>query len=199
MAGNITRADILRAALGILDSGGLPALAMRRIAGELGVQQSALYWHFASKQELLAGLADYILEQVEQPGADTWQERVTGLALALRATLLAHKDGAELVATAFAFKLGSKAPFRRFADELQRAGLEQMETETAASVLLHFVLGYTTNEQQHWQAANLGAIAAEDAAEDEFGRQFSTERFVGGVALILDGASSRLPASGRAT
>jgi len=192
MAGNITRADILRAALAILDSGGLPALAMRRIAGELGVQQSALYWHFNSKQELLAGLADDILERVPDVVGDTWRARVVTLASTLRAALLEHKDAAELVATAFAFKLGSKAPFRRFADELHGAGLMQADVETAASVLLHFVLGYTTNEQQHWQAATLGAIDAEGTAEDDLGPQFSTDRFVSGVELIVDGIDTRL-------
>ncbi|PRZ43694.1 TetR family transcriptional regulator [Antricoccus suffuscus] len=192
MAGTITRADILGGALSLLDSGGLPALAMRRIAAEFGVQQSALYWHFNSKQELLAGLADHILDHVAAVEGATWQERITDLSLSLRTELLAHKDGAELVATAFAFKLGSKALFRSFADELSRAGLVPEDAETAASVLLHFVLGYTTNEQQHWQAADLGAISGEDTLDDDLGRQFSTDRFVRGVALILAGAHSRL-------
>lgn len=192
MAGTITRMDILSAARSLLDSGGLPALAMRRIAAEIGVQQSALYWHFNSKQELLAGLADHILDQVAAVEGEKWQARITDLSLSLRSALLEHKDGAELVSTAFAFKLGSKALLRSFVDELSRAGLVAEEAETAASVLLHFVLGYTTNEQQHWQAASLGAIDGEDTSNDGLGRQFSTDRFVRGVALILAGVHSRL-------
>ena len=123
-ARGISREDVLGAAVSILDSGGLPSLAMRRIADELGVRQSALYWHFSNKQELLAGVADRILEQVAAPAGLTWQDRLTELALNLRAELLVHQDGAELVATAFAFRLGAKDPLRHFAAELAREGFD---------------------------------------------------------------------------
>ena len=185
-ARGISREDVLGAAVSILDSGGLPSLAMRRIADELGVRQSALYWHFSNKQELLAGVADRILEQVAAPAGLTWQDRLTELALNLRAELLVHQDGAELVATAFAFRLGAKDPLRHFAAELAREGFAREEAETAASVLLHFILGFTTSEQQHAQAASLGAIDAE-ASTNDLGRQFTTDRFVRGLALIVAG------------
>ena len=48
-------------ALQILDEYGLPDLTMRRLAGALDVQASALYWHFPNKQTLLAELANRIL------------------------------------------------------------------------------------------------------------------------------------------
>lgn len=191
-ARSIRRAEILRVAVSILDSGGIPALAMRRIANELGIQQSALYWHFDSKQELLAGLADQILEHLAPPVGQVWQERVTDLALTLRSRLLTHRDGAELVATVFAFRLGATGPLRGFAGELIQAGLTREDAETAASVLLHFVLGFTTNEQQHAQAARLGAIDAESDAGDDLGRQFTTDRFVRGVAIIVAGVQTQL-------
>lgn len=190
-AGSIKRVDIVAAALALLDSGGLSALAMRRIAAELGVQQSALYWHFESKQELLAGVADQIVEQVAPPDGTEWRARVTELALNLRAELLDHKDGAELVATSFAFRLGADQLFSGFVDELIHAGVTREEADTGASVLLHFVLGYTTNEQQHLQAADLGAIDPEGDAGDS-ARQFTTDRFVRGIEVILAGIRSRL-------
>ncbi len=196
MAGvGINRADVLRVALSILDQGGLPALAMRRIATELGVQQSALYWHFDSKQRILAAIADHILDRVAPAQGDTWQERVGDLALNLRRALLEHKDGAEVVATALAFELGAQAARRGFAEELERAGFDGDDAETAASVLAHFVLGFVTDEQQHEQAAGLGAIAADASASAQSERRRATERFARGVALIIAGAQVRAAAA----
>ena len=185
MAGRILRADIVDAAVSILDRGGLPALAMRRIAAELDVQQSALYWHFANKQELLAALADRILEATAAPTASDWPDRIAELAIALRATLLEHKDGADLVATAYAFGLGADAAVQPFLDELTAAGLAAADAATAASVLLHFVLGYTTGEQQHHQATALHAL---DSGRMPHGRDpFGPEDFQRGVQLIVRG------------
>jgi len=65
MTDRITQEDIVRVCLTLLAAGGLHALAMRRIAGELGIQQSALYWHFDNKQQLLAAVADEIVSPVE--------------------------------------------------------------------------------------------------------------------------------------
>ncbi len=158
MAGRILREDILRAATTILDRGGLPSLAMRRIAAELDVQQSALYWHFRSKQELLGALADHLLAAVRLPAGDDWAARLTTFSVRLRAALLSHTDGAELVATAYAFGLGAGRLHTAYLEVLGRAGLTGTDADTAASVLLHYVLGSTTSEQQQRQATDLGAI-----------------------------------------
>ncbi|MFV0259681.1 MAG: TetR/AcrR family transcriptional regulator C-terminal domain-containing protein [Acidimicrobiales bacterium] len=187
----INRSDVVAAARSRLEAGGLHALAMRRIADDLGVQQSALYWHFENKQALLAALADEILAGVATPDEPAWDRHVAALALGLRDQLLRYPDGAELVATAFAFRLGARRPFTRFAEALTDAGLAPDEAETAASVLLHFVLGFTTNEQQHRQAAELGAIDDEATDPHPVGRQFTRERFEHGVELILAGIRTR--------
>ena len=59
------RADVLAHAVTLLDTHGLSALTMRRLGAELGVQPSAIYHHFPSKQALLAAVADEI-------GATPW-------------------------------------------------------------------------------------------------------------------------------
>lgn len=185
MTDRITRGDIVDTALALLAKGGFPALAMRQIAGALDVQQSALYWHFDNKQLLLAALADRIVADVDAP-SDTapgdWRARVTALATALRAAVLRYPDGAELVATAIAFRLGGDQPARRLATELTRAGHTVDDAEVAASVLVHFTLGYTTDEQQYRQAAALGALDGDATVTESF-----DERFARGVHLILAG------------
>jgi len=186
MAERITRADVVDAAMELLAEGGLPALAMRRIAGELGIQQSALYWHFDNKQQLLSAVADQIVATVQPAGDDDWATRIAGMASRLRTTLLAYPDGAELVATAIAFRLGGRDLLARCADGFAAAGLDADDAETAASVLVHFVLGYTNDEQQHEQAAALGAI--DPVAPDRPARD---ARFVAGIDLIVAGVERR--------
>ena len=65
--GRITREQILAAAMALLDQRGLPDLTMRKLAAELGIRPSALYWHFPDKQTLLARLADRIVGSAPQP------------------------------------------------------------------------------------------------------------------------------------
>ena len=101
---SLTKADVVRAGVEILDTYGLGDLSMRRLAEHLGVKAGALYWHVANKQSLLAAVSDEILAVDGGPtsvpvaeadlaeGIDEW-------ARCFRRTLLAHRDGAELVAS----------------------------------------------------------------------------------------------------
>src|SRR5580704_9676283 len=57
----LSREQVLAAALGLLDEAGLEQLTMRRLAAALGVQNGATYWHFGSKQDLLEAMADTLL------------------------------------------------------------------------------------------------------------------------------------------
>ena len=59
-----TLADVVAAALRVLEAHGLESCSMRRVAAELDVQPSALYHHVANKQTLLALMADEIVRGV---------------------------------------------------------------------------------------------------------------------------------------
>ena len=57
----LTREKILEAALRLIDEEGLPALSMRRLGQELGVEAMALYKYVVSKQALLDGVVGLTL------------------------------------------------------------------------------------------------------------------------------------------
>ena len=118
------RSDVLAHAVTLLDAHGLGALTMRRLGAELGVQPSAIYHHFANKQTLLAAVAEEILARGARPRtADEWPDRLREVCAELRDAMLACTDGADVVATVWAFGLGAAAP---------AAELEQVLTDAEA-------------------------------------------------------------------
>ncbi|MFS3130108.1 TetR/AcrR family transcriptional regulator C-terminal domain-containing protein [Nocardioides sp. Bht2] len=178
--------DVVTRALDVLDAHGLADLTMRRLGKELGVQPSALYHHFANKQSLLAAVADEILTRGARPvTAERWQEQVFAICTTLRDSLLAYRDGAEVVATVHAFGLGATQPRDALSAALGQANLKADDVSIATRTLLHFVYGHTIDEQTHLQADSAGALGDEATVG-------GTDRdFASGLELILDGITQR--------
>ena len=184
------RNDIVERAVDLLDAYGLPDLSMRRIASELGLQPSALYHHFASKQDLLAAVADELLERGERTSADApWDEQVVALSRELRDAMLAYRDGAELIATMHAFGLGERRPADRITAAIVAAGHDEAFAQVAAMTVLHFVFGHVSDEQTHLQAGAAGAVDAEPFA------RAGEASFDLGLSLILQGIRHQTTAS----
>src|SRR5690606_24908414 len=121
---------------------GLEFCSMRRVAAELGVQPSALYHHVSDKQSLLALMADEIIAGA---GADEAAE----FCRSLRAAMLSVRDGADVVATASAFRLGVSDAEARLA--------ELVGTDGARTLLL-YTFGHAQSTQTHRQAVEFGAL-----------------------------------------
>jgi TetR/AcrR family tetracycline transcriptional repressor len=99
----LTRDVLIETGLRLLDEVGLDGLTVRRLATALGVQSPALYWHIKTKQDLLDGMASAIIAGAGMgPPRDgePWPEWLGRRARAYRNSLLAHRDGARLVASA---------------------------------------------------------------------------------------------------
>lgn len=197
--------DVVDAALDLLDRAGLPALSMRRIAQELGIQPSALYWHFADKQSLLAALSLRVLgasenkdaptpppttsrsprgeeptAQAVSPSSMTWEEAVRGAAAGLRASLLAHRDGAELVSSSLALGLVDLPLTQALAGPLEAAGASARTVAVVADTLGHFVIGHTFHEQQRDAAREAGITAGREVGTGQVGAR-------GGDSCVTDG------------
>lgn len=134
--------DVVDAAMRVLDGGGLESCSMRRIAKELDVQVSALYHHVPNKQSLLGLMADRILGGV---GGDTPRE----ICWSLRDAMLGTTDGADVVATANAFRLSGT--------DIELT-LDGMVGRDGATTLLLFTFGHTHSTQMHAQATAAGAV-----------------------------------------
>jgi TetR/AcrR family tetracycline transcriptional repressor len=98
-APKLSKAAVVERALSLADELGLEALTIRRLAQELGVTPMALYWHFRSKEELLAGLGDRVWADIDtdvDPAAD-WPAQLRGLLDSLVQMLREHPSASQLL------------------------------------------------------------------------------------------------------
>src|SRR5215468_10136068 len=73
----LSRDRVLRAAVALADEAGIESLSMRKLAKELGVVPMALYKHVASKEELLDGMVDIVMAEIDPPlSAADWKSAV---------------------------------------------------------------------------------------------------------------------------
>ncbi|MGW7451773.1 TetR/AcrR family transcriptional regulator C-terminal domain-containing protein [Streptomyces sp. NPDC054787] len=94
----LNRDRVLRAAVALADATGIDALSMRRLAQELDVVPMALYKHVANKEELLDGMADAVVGEIDPPAAGPdWRSVVRGRILSARRVLLRHPWAARVI------------------------------------------------------------------------------------------------------
>ena len=87
----LNRDRVLGAAVDLADRGGYAGLSMRKLGQELGVDAMALYRHVRSKDDLLDGLVEVIVGQIEKPlPADDWKASLRAQAMAARSVMLRH-------------------------------------------------------------------------------------------------------------
>jgi AcrR family transcriptional regulator len=95
---NLTKERVLRAAVDVADRGGIDALSMRKVAQELGVVPMALYRHVANKDEMLDGILDLVLGEIDLPSdAAHWKTAVRARILSARTVLLRHPWAARVI------------------------------------------------------------------------------------------------------
>ena len=96
----LTREAILRQALELADREGLRALSMRRLGSELGVEAMSLYRHVASKQALLEGVVELVLDEARvDSSAGEPRAVLRDWAQAFRAAARRHPEVVRLFAT----------------------------------------------------------------------------------------------------
>jgi AcrR family transcriptional regulator len=179
----LTRRRILRAALRMIDRDGLDALSMRRLGAALGVEGMALYRHVGSKERLLEGVAELLLEELELPdaGAASWQDTWKAIAHSYRRLARSHPGAFRLLALS---PLGIAARFERARAPvaiLRDAGFDEQQAQRAFRTLLSYADGYLLREQAE-RDADLSAGEAEAA-------------FDFGIRAILAGLERELAAA----
>jgi len=90
--GSLTREEIIKEALALLEEHGPGALSMRRLADRLGVAPNTLYTYVRGKADLIDGLIDQVYADLTlqpDPTGD-WTQQLATLSQNIRDHLLAH-------------------------------------------------------------------------------------------------------------
>jgi AcrR family transcriptional regulator len=143
----LTRERVLRAAVDVADRDGLGALTMRRLGAELGVEAMSLYKHIATKAEILDGILELIVGEIEIPseGAE-WKEAMRRRAVSARAVLVRHAWAIGLLE---ARGSQGEAPLRyldAILGNLRSAGFSIEDAAHAFWLLDSFVYGHVIQE-----------------------------------------------------
>lgn len=91
----LSRDRVLRAAIAVADAGGIGALTMRKLARALGVEAMSLYYHVANKEEVLDGMVDALVGEINSlvepiDSSRGWKQAMRDRILTARRHMLQH-------------------------------------------------------------------------------------------------------------
>ncbi|ADG88216.1 TetR/AcrR family transcriptional regulator [Thermobispora bispora] len=211
---------IIEAGLRILDTEGLGALSMRRVAQELDTGPASLYAHVANKDELLELLYDRVLGEIRLPERDParWKEQLRAYALEMHRVLKAHRDVARAALATIPTGENSVRTGEFVFGLLVEAGMPPREAAVALDRLSLYVVGDAYEASLHH--ARMRAAGFTDKREyfeswigqiksyyralpperfphltkhvDDLVDAGGEERFRYGLELILDGIEARM-------
>jgi AcrR family transcriptional regulator len=202
----LSRQDLGRAGLEIVDREGMEGLTMRRLAEVLGVGKMTLYGHVRSKEELIDAIVDVAVGTADPPATEgTWREQLGALMRSRHESLNAHPG---LVAIRFTRPV-VRPDALRFGEAgmriLAAAGFDAGESARAFRLLFTYVVGYaglspqaTVDEARRQAAVAIAGLPPDEyphltGAADAFSAAMAgEEQFEQGLELILDGLESRL-------
>ncbi|HEV2654919.1 MAG TPA: TetR/AcrR family transcriptional regulator C-terminal domain-containing protein [Ktedonobacteraceae bacterium] len=201
----IHREQIIDTAMSLLDRDGLEGVTLRKIAAELHVHAGALYWHVQNKQELLDEMANVLLSEhfthFEGPTPEQdWSNWLHETCSRLRQAMLAHREGARVVAGA---GFGRAVMLAKLVDmtirNLQVAGFSLRLAFLTCSTILSYVYGFVIEEQA---APNADTVSKSHASDESIlaavylekqANKYTTDMdFLAGLELILDGVKQKV-------
>ena len=143
----LTKERVLLAAVDVADREGLDALTMRRLGAKLGVEAMSLYKHVANKDEILDGIVELVVAEIDIPSDSAdWKEAMRRRAISARQVLCRHSWAIGLLEAR-----GSKGPaVRRYLDailgNLRSAGFSIENAVHAFWLLDCYVYGHVIQE-----------------------------------------------------
>ncbi|MDX6440179.1 MAG: hypothetical protein QOF45_2762 [Gaiellaceae bacterium] len=94
----LSKDRVLRTAIALADEHGIESLTMRKLAQELEVEAMSLYHYVAKKDDLLAGVVDIVLMEIELPAKSAgWKAAIREIAISAHDALTRHPWACKLM------------------------------------------------------------------------------------------------------
>lgn len=140
----LSRDRVLEAAMALADADGIDALTIRRLASELGVGAMSVYYYVADKDEILDGIVDRVVEEMElpRPRAD-WKTELRTAALSAHAALIRHPWAAGLLLSGPRVSEARMRQMDAILGCLRSAGFSPEMTDHAYHALDSHITGFT--------------------------------------------------------
>ncbi|MFN8631950.1 MAG: TetR/AcrR family transcriptional regulator [Chloroflexota bacterium] len=178
----LSRPAVLDAAVALADAEGIDGLSMRRLAKALGAEAMSLYHYVPSKDELLAGMLDRVLDEMAPatPSAD-WRASVKAAMVSRREVLQRHPWAADLQLRTASLTPSRLRQMEGLLAALHAGGFEGDLADHAYHAIDISVLGWSL-----WEARYdaMTRVAPDDRGAGEGGA---------GRRLAADGRAPRLP------
>ncbi|MGW7329904.1 TetR/AcrR family transcriptional regulator [Streptomyces sp. NPDC054840] len=217
----LSQAQIVAAAVRLLDAEGIEELSMRKLGTGMGAAATSLYRHVANKEELIGLAVDEVYGELEVPGAASaaeWRDAVSRSGHNLRATALRHPWVASMLGQVGPAQLGPNLMrvSERMLALFRTGGFPAEEADLALRAVISYVAGATTGEaaylsllarggqsEREWlerqrpaarqpRAAHLLPSQEHSAEEGRDPRTLREENFDYGLQRVLDGLETRL-------
>ena len=168
---SLTRERIVEASIELLDSNGEGGLTFRALSERLATGPGAIYWHIASKSDLLTAACDAIVARTMNAPVDgaTPKAIIRAVALAMFDAIDAHPwVGSAL--TRAPGQLPMVRVLERLGQQLHALGVPDKEQWATVSALLSYILG----------------VGGQNAANTHYAREHGLDRsnFLGEVSTI---------------
>lgn len=144
----LSKERIIAAAIEQIDRNGLMGFSLRDVARSLGVYPSAVYWHVATRDDLLASVVEATMADVApEPGNLSWQDWLRDLFSRCREMIRRHPNvapllGGHLVANASL----SPGMIDRILTVLVAAGFKDDQIVDMYNVVIATMVGFSTLE-----------------------------------------------------
>ncbi len=140
----LTRDVVLGAAVRFADERGIEALSMRKLAETLGVEAMSLYNHVANKDDVLDGMVEIVVGEIDVPaiGAD-WKAAMRQRAISAYEMLLRHPWASMLMVS----RINVGPAMLRYIDAtigcLRQAGFSYAMADHAWNAVDSHIYGFT--------------------------------------------------------
>ncbi len=191
----LSRERIVEATIALLDREGASALTMRKVAAELGVHATSLYWYVERREDLVDLAVDGVLAGAAAvpPAADApWDEAVRETARRFYAALTAHTWAAEFAGSRPLVGPNAVALSRRIVSALRESGGGEERQAVAIRAVSNQILGAATSAVAMRAASPRGhgeAVAAAMAQADTLAVE--NTYFDEVLELVLTGVRAR--------
>ena len=150
--GSLTPERIVDASLELLDKQGVAGFSLPKLGRVLGADPTAVYRHFASKDDMVLAIADRLIEEAMagmEPRA-CWVDTVIECIRRLRAVYLAHPAAASLSASRTTRGPSEMQAVNVLIGAVLEAGFEGAEAVRIYRALGDFSLSWAGGEARSW-------------------------------------------------